>query len=191
MAPLALINLVPLAHLVDGGPLNSDLWDPVASSPDLNVAPPADMWPADSSTDDLFPWSGSSDPTPEYDNDIFLAANPSCHADADLTQFEPYSKLRAREACPVDKPNPPLALPTLDNLGNLEGGSVDVEDLNKLFQIIPAPQTANPDNEDEDLTCPADKTYSSKTPVCDSGRLSDSHKLEGFPYSTLYNVQLC
>lgn len=194
-ALLTLTNLIPLTHFVNGGPLGSDLWDlETTSSPVSNVAPPGDLWSTDSSTDsDLFAWPGSSDFTSEYDDDLLLAANPSCHAGADLTQFEPYSKLRARESCPAGKPTPPLALPTLEQLGNPDdgSGSVGLEDLNKDFRIIPAPQTGTQEDDDPDPTCPSDKTYGSKVPVCDSGKLTDSHKLAEFAYTTLYNVQLC
>lgn len=196
IAPLALINLILLACLVDGGPVNGDLWDDLgtlSSSFDSST----DLWPTDSSSTDadFFPWPSSSDPTLEDDNDLFLASNPSCHADAetDLTQFEPYSKLRAREACPAGagKPTPPLALPSLDNLGNPDEGNVNVGDLNHVFRIVPAPQTGTQEDEEDDVTCPADKTHGSKVPVCDSGKQLDSHTLQGFAYSTLYNVQLC
>lgn len=190
---LALISLVPLAHLVDGGPLNSDLWDLGATSyPDANVALSADLWSTDSSTDaDPFPWPGSSDSTSEYDDDHLLAAKPSCHADADLTQFEPYSKLRARESCPAGNPAPPLALPTLEKLGDPEegSGSIGVGDLNRIFNVFP--QTDTQQNEEADATCPSDRTFGSKVPVCDSGKMSDANSLAGFPYSTLYNIQFC
>ena len=196
IAILVLTNFIPLAHLVDGGPVNGDLWDlDTTSSLDVNWAPPAaDLWSADSSTDtDLFPWPESLDSISEYDDDLLLAANPSCHADADLTQFEPYSKLRARESCPAGKPTPPLALPSLEKLDGPDdgSGSVGVGDLNSVFHILPVPQTETEDDETQNPTCPSDKTFTSKVPVCDSGKLTDSHTLAGFPYSTLYNVQLC
>ena len=188
------LTLFPLVYFVHGGPVNSDLWDlGTTSYPDANVALSTDLWSTDSSTDtDLFSWPGSSNSASEYGDDL-VAAKPSCHADADLTQFEPYSKLRAREACPAGNPTPPLALPSLDQLGNLDdgSGSVGVENLNNIFHVVPAPQTGTQEDEEPDPTCPSDKTYNSKVPVCDSGKMSDSNTLAGFPYSTLYNVQLC
>lgn len=191
----ALTNLFPLVYFVDGGPVNGDLWDlGTTSYPDANLALSADLWSTDSSTDtDLLSWPGSSDSPSEYGDDLLLAAKPSCHADADLTQFEPYSKLRARGSCPAGNPTPPLALPSLDQLGNLDdgSGSVGVENLNDIFHVVPAPQTGTQEDEEPDPTCPSDKTFASKVPVCDSGKMSDSNTLAGFPCSTLYNVQLC
>lgn len=192
IAPLALTNFIPLAHLVDSGPVNGDLWDLGSSFADADVPLPADLWPTDPSADvDLFSGAGSPDPTADDNPDLFLASNAACHAEADLTQFEPYSKLRAREACSADKLNPPLALPTLEKLDGPDDGSVNVEDLKKVFNIVPVPQTSAQEEDEEDPKCPSEKTFSSKVPVCDSGKMTDSQTLEGFPYSTLYNIQLC
>lgn len=197
IALLVLINSIPLAQFVDGGPVISDLWDlGTTSSLDADVGRAAGLWSADSSTDaDLFTWPEFSDSTFEYDDDLLLAANPPCRADADLTQFEPYSKLRARKSCPAGKPTPPLALPSLEQLGGPDdgsgSGSVGVGELNNIFNILPLSPAETEEDENLTPTCPSDRTFTSKIPVCDSGKMTDSHTLTGFAYSTLYNVQLC
>ena len=198
--PFALINLIPLPCFVDGGPVNGDFWDleTISSFPDFDVAPPADLWFNDASTDvDFLSWPDFPDSSPEFDDgtDPFLASNPSCHADADadLTQFEPYSKLRARQACPApNQPDPPpLAVPSLDSLGSPDDGSANAGTLNELFRIVPDLPTTAHDSEQEQKTCPADRTFNSKVPVCDSGKMLDTHTVPGLAYSTLYNVQPC
>lgn len=194
LAPLLLINLVPLARFVRGGPVGTDFLDVENSvaGPDNSLFT-TDQWSDDSSPEaDMFSSSTISSSLPDDDNDVLLAENPSCHADANLDQFPPYGKLRIRQACPVEKPiTPPLALPSLDKLPGPgdggDGGALSREDLEKTFGL---PGTTAEEERVNQL-CPAAETYTSTTPVCDSGATSDAQRIEGFASSTLYNIQYC
>ena len=199
LAPLALINLIPLAHFVCTGPVNTDLWDLGSSSTNYDLALGAEPWATDPSTDlDLFSLSESPDFNADDNNDLFLAANGPCRSDADLTQFEPYSKIRAREACPANKPVPELTIPTLEHIlepeegstneGASSDGTVNIENLERIFNL---PETTTTDDEKINQLCPADRTFTSKVPVCDSGFSRDAESINGNPYSTLYNIQPC
>jgi hypothetical protein len=182
-----------LMHSLLSEPVHADFLDPGTSSTASGNSLDQGSWLTDSSTDaDLLLSLDYPDVTTSDDTDLFLAGNGPCHSDANLSQFDAYSKLRIRQACDTtEKPNPAPALPTLDEFPtNSEDESIGVEELTTGFNIMKLQQSVTDEN-GHDRTCPEDKTFFSKVPVCDSGKMTDTEGLRGVPYSTLYNVQPC
>jgi hypothetical protein len=184
--PLALTYLVPFAHLVSTGPFDPQLWDLGAVE---EVSSGQHLWD-DASTDLSFFWPEPQDPTSEY-GDLLFAGNDPCHADADLWEWDSYSKIRRRQACDAnDDPaldDPALGLPTLFRLTDSDKNTINVEKLRKDFNI-PPPSVGSGVGEDDSL-CPPGITFKSNIPVCDSGLVKNIISLGAS--STLYDIQLC
>ncbi len=182
--PLALSYFIPFAHLVSSGPFDPQLWD-LGAVEEVSSGQPVwdDAW-----TEFGFFWPEPPDSTSEYESDLLFAGNDPCHADADLWEWDSYSKIRRRQACDANY-DPGLVLPTLDKLPDSNEGTISVEDLGSIFSI-PLPQATSEEDEDDPL-CPSDKTFGSKIAVCDSGYPTDTVTLDGVASSTLYNVQPC